>query len=196
MTPLRRLWLIRHARVLGHEGVIHGSDAPADLNERSAIRARARNLPPEAAAWCSPARRTVETARALGLAVQTLDDLREQDFGAWTGCRHADLARASEPGYEAFWEAPDRSRPPGGESFCDQVSRVETALQRLPAGDHVLVVHSGTVRSVLALALERRTRLALQFVVDPLGLTRIDTLDGAWRIVSVNVPPNYGMLDR
>ena len=50
----------------------------------------------------------------------------------------------------------------------------------------MLVVHSGTVRAVLAIALELAPDSALRFVIDPLSLTRIDRLDGGWRVVAVN----------
>jgi alpha-ribazole phosphatase len=56
----------------------------------------------------------------------------------------------------------------------------------LPAGNVVLVVHSGTVRAVLAIALDLAPEVALRFVIDPLSLTRIDRLANGWRIVAVN----------
>ncbi|MCC8960637.1 histidine phosphatase family protein, partial [Bradyrhizobium sp. Pear77] len=78
---------------------------------------------------------------------------------------------------------------PGGESFADQIARARAGLARLPAGDVVLVVHSGTIRAILAIALDLAPELALRFVIDPLSLTRIDRLQGAWRVVAVNLPP-------
>jgi alpha-ribazole phosphatase len=59
-------------------------------------------------------------------------------------------------------------------------------LARLPAGEGVLVVHSGTIRAVLAIALDLTPDSALRFVIDPLSLTRIDRLAGGWRVVAVN----------
>ena len=58
---------------------------------------------------------------------------------------------------------------------------------RLPPGDAVLVVHSGTVRAALAIALQIAPEPALRFVIDPLSLTRIDRLTDGWRVVCVNV---------
>jgi alpha-ribazole phosphatase len=48
------------------------------------------------------------------------------------------------------------------------------------------VVHSGTIRAALGIALGIEPEAALRFVIDPLSLTRIDRLDGAWRVVCVN----------
>ncbi len=180
------LWLIRHAPVDGPSGVIHGPDAPADLSDEAAFATLKATLPPNALAICSPARRTRETARRLGLNAIENAAFGEQDFGAWTGRRHNDLTAELGDAYRAFWKSPASNRPPGGESFADQIERARAGLVSLPAGDAVLVVHSGTIRAVLAIALDLAPDSALRFVIDPLSLTRIDRLDGGWRVVAVN----------
>jgi alpha-ribazole phosphatase len=181
-----KLWLIRHAPVDGPRGVIHGPDAPADTSDVAAFAALRAGLPQDAFAVCSPARRTWETAVTLGLdpVKQTL--FREQDFGAWTGRRHNDLVAELGDAYRDFWKSPADNRPPGGESFVDQIGRTITGLAALPPGDAVLVVHSGTIRAVLAVVLDLAPDAALRFVIDPLSLTRIDRLEGGWRVVAVN----------
>jgi alpha-ribazole phosphatase len=181
-----RLWLVRHAPVAGPRGVIHAPDAPADLSDTTAFSLLRVGLPPGASAFASPARRTIETAQALGLDPRIEPAFREQQFGDWTGRRHDDLARDLGDAYRVFWQAAATNRPPGGESFYDQIERVADGLARLPSGDVVLVVHSGTVRATLAIALDLPAEAALRFVVDPLSLTRIDRLAGGWRIVRVN----------
>ncbi len=180
------LWLIRHAPVDGPGGVIHGPDVPADLSDETAFAALKAKLPLNAFAVCSPARRTRETARRLGLDAVDNPAFREQDFGAWTGRRHDDLTAELGEAYREFWKSPAGSRPPGGESFVDQIARAGAGLASLPAGDAVLVVHSGTIRAALAIALDLAPDHALRFVIDPLSLTRIDRLDGGWRVVAVN----------
>ncbi len=181
------LWLVRHAPVDGPRGVIHAPDAPADIGDAAAFAALKARLPANAVAICSPARRTRETARALGLEAVEEPLLREQDFGDWTGARHDDLAAELGEAYRDFWKSPANNRPPGGESFVDQIARAGAALPSLPAGDVVLVVHSGTVRALLAIALELIPDAALRFVIDPLSLTRIDRLENGWRVVAVNM---------
>ena len=81
---------------------------------------------------------------------------------------------------------PAGNAPPGGESFVDQISRTVAGLAALPSGDAVLVVHSGTIRAVLAIALDLAPDAALRFVIDPLSLTRIDRLERGWRVGAVN----------
>lgn len=181
-----QLWMIRHAPVDGPRGIIHAPDAPADVSDAARVAALRAELP-NCPAYCSPARRTVETARALGLAAIEEPAFREQSFGTWTGRRHSDIeAELGTAAYLEFWRAAGRNRPPQGESFVDQIARVAAGLAKLPDGDVVLVVHSGTVRAALAIALDIPPASALRFVIDPLSLTRIDRLESAWRVVAVN----------
>ena len=97
MNQESRLWLVRHAPVDGPVGVIHAPDAPADLGNTSRLQALRAQLPAACAAYCSPARRTVETAAALHLDPITEPSFREQGFGAWTGRRHGEIEDPSRP---------------------------------------------------------------------------------------------------
>ncbi|MBW7969752.1 histidine phosphatase family protein [Bradyrhizobium sp. BR 10289] len=180
------LWLVRHAPVDGVKGTIHAADAPADLGDRTQLDALRQRLPQDAASYASPARRTVETARALGLAPKLVPEFSEQEFGDWTGRRHDQLAATGGDPYAQFWNDPARGKPPGGESFEDQVARVRRGLSQIDAGASTLVVHSGTIRAVLCVALDLTPQAALRFVIDPLSLTRIDRLATGWRVVCVN----------
>jgi alpha-ribazole phosphatase len=187
MSEDTRLWLIRHAPVAGPTGVIHDSDAPADISNAAAFAALRDRLPAKAAQFASPSVRTLETAAALGLRPIAEPNFREQNFGRWTGRRHDDLSCELGDAYREFWRTPANNRPPGGESFVDQIVRVREGLAALPGGDVVLVVHSGTVRAVLAIALDIEPEPALRFTIDPLSLTRIDRLSNGWRVVCVNL---------
>jgi alpha-ribazole phosphatase len=180
------LWLVRHAAVDGAEGTIHSLDAPADLNDRARLDAVRRLLPAKAACYASPARRTIDTARALELHPVLMPDFLEQDFGDWTGRRHVELAASRDERYALFWEDPARARPPGGESFEDQVKRVRRGLLAVAPGPATLVVHAGTIRAALCIALDIAPVAALRFVIDPLSISRIDRLTNGWRVASVN----------
>jgi alpha-ribazole phosphatase len=180
------LWLVRHAAVDGVEGTIHPLDAPADLHDQARLEAVRRRLPGDAACYASPARRTIQTARALRLDPVPMPEFAEQDFGDWTGRRHDDLATGGDENYARFWEDPARGRPPGGESFEDQVQRVRQGVLKLAPGPATLVVHSGTIRAALCIALDIAPSAALRFVIEPLSITRIDQLRNGWRVLSVN----------
>src|SRR6476620_11676639 len=165
MNVPTRLWLIRHAPVDGPRGVIHAPDAPADLSDDAAFTALLVRLPAQAFAVCSPARRTRDTAARLGLDAVEDAAFREQDFGNWTGRRHNDLVAELGEAYRTFWKSPAANRPPGGESFVDQIARARDGLASLPSDDVVLVVHSGTIRALLAIALDLTPDSALRFVI-------------------------------
>ena len=186
MSKEVHIWLVRHAPVAGPRDIIHDVNAPADTSDVAGLAALRAELPRTAAVICSPARRTWETALALGLTPVKETAFREQSFGARTGQRHNDIAAELGADYEKFWRSPATNRPPDGESFVDQIARVAIGLSALPAGNVVLVVHSGTIRATLAIALEMAPDSALRFVIDPLSLTLIDRLDAGWRIVGVN----------
>jgi len=180
------LWLIRHAPVDGVKGTIHAADAPADLGDRAQLEGLRQCLPTGAASYASPSRRTVETAQALGLTPELMAEFSEQNFGDWTGHRHDQLAATEGETYTQFWRDPAHGRPPDGESFEDQIARVRLGLARVGAGSATLVVHSGTIRAALCIAMDLAPQAALRFVIDPLSLTRIDRLAAGWRVVSVN----------
>jgi alpha-ribazole phosphatase len=180
------LWLVRHAVVSCAEGTIHSSDAPADLSDEAHLAAVRQKLPSNAVCYTSPARRTVDTARALRLDPILVLDLAEQDFGDWTGRRHDNLAASGEESYTRFWQDPAGSKAPGGESFEDQITRVGRWLAGIDAGPATLVTHSGTIRALLCIALDITPTAALRFVIDPLSITRLDRTRNGWRIVSVN----------
>jgi alpha-ribazole phosphatase len=155
-------------------------------------------------------RRTHQTASAIFAARVTAtvpapvitSELAEQHFGDWQGLTYAELEMRRDGAYHRFWHAPARERPPGGESFEDVVARVGTAMERITAAhagrDIVAVVHGGTIRAALAVALAIEPERALGFAVDTCSVTRMDhfamdpggaTQGAAWRIVAVNQHP-------
>ena len=96
---------------------------------------------------------------------------------------------------------PPATGRPAAKVLSIRSSAREQGSRRLPAGDAILVVHSGTIRAVLAIALDLAPDNALRFVIDPLSLTRIDRLEDGWRVVAVNqrwrsVPPWPQMVAR
>jgi len=200
-----RWWLVRHAPVPDPEGRILGQiDLPADTSDVEDLEALARLLPPRAVLVTTPLGRTGQTARALVASGARLPRpieepaMSEQHFGAWQGLTWGGLSSSErpDPALTDFWADPAHATPPGGESFADVVRRVAGALERLSVAhagrDIVAVVHAGTIRAALSVALGLDPAVALRFVVDPLSLTRLDWLsgtgdwDGGWRVGCVN----------
>jgi broad specificity phosphatase PhoE len=159
----------------------------AELRRRYAKPSEAR----VAAVVCSPVRRARETAeavaQALGLPLQTDDDLREIDFGDWEGRRVEDV-QARYPDELAAWRADASLAAPGGESVADVARRVRTARRRLaerhPGATVLIVSHLYPVRlsvlDVLGAPLEAVHRMEH----DPTAVSELRLRDGAstlWR---------------
>lgn len=202
MSAVTRWWLIRHAPVPNPERLIYGrSDPPADTSEGPAALALSRSLPADAVWIVTPRQRTRQTATALHPATEPLvePDLAEQDFGVWEGMSHDGVALWHPEGSRRFWAAPATETPPKGESFATVMARVAGAVQRLtaahPGRDLVAVIHAGSIRAALALALDLSPEAALRLRIDPWSLTRIDHFAtgegeaGAWAVNGVNLPP-------
>ncbi len=95
------------------------------FGDAAAFAALKARLPAGALAVCSPARRTRETARALGL------DAVEQASLSRAGFRRLDRPpprrsrRRTRRGLSRILEIAASNRPPGGESFVDQIDARE-----------------------------------------------------------------------
>jgi alpha-ribazole phosphatase len=204
-----RLWLVRHAPV-AHGGRIYGqADLSCDCSETALFAGLAEKLPRDAVWVTSNLRRTHETATAIiraglpgplpfpGPDAIEIADLAEQDFGRWQGLTYEELEESRARDFHRFWHAPAHEAAPGGESFVAVIERVSSAIHRLvrthPGRDIIAVVHGGTIRAALALALGLDPEAALAFTIGNCSITRIDRIDGpgmghGWRVVTVNRP--------
>jgi broad specificity phosphatase PhoE len=120
--------------------------------------ARALDVDGLVAAYSSPLRRALETARilarALGLEVTPSEPLREVDVGSWQGLTRTEVQARFPEGYRRWrglgdgWE--------GGEMYEELGRRVIGGIRGiadLHVGRRVLVVtHGGPIRSALAAA--------------------------------------------
>jgi len=199
-TGTTRWWWLRHAPIPDPEGRIAGClDLACDTSDDDWFKALAMRLPRNPVLVESGLMRCGQTIGALEAAGLPLTPaivepgLMEQDFGRWQGHSWNELASAKDPDLPEFWRNPATMVPPAGESFAAVVDRVREVVDRLngeyPGRDIIAVAHAGTIRAALAIALDIRPEKALNFVVDPLSLTRLDALSGGWRVGGVNWLP-------
>lgn len=173
------LTILRHAPPL-NDGLLAGRrDIEADCHDLAAMERLSQCLERPTQTLCSPARRCLQTARALNLRVdEVAPELWEQDFGTWEGQPPAalpDLGRLS----------PDRLArhcPEGGESFQQMAARVQARLQRLDR-DTLIVAHAGTARAALAMVVGPA---ALAFSIAPLSRTILRRAGTEWAVEAVN----------
>jgi broad specificity phosphatase PhoE len=161
-----RLILVRHGETESNRERLTLGREDVPLNEKGRRQAAALVSPlaaaPVAAIYSSPLSRAVETARpladALGLEVQTDDDLTEMDVGEMEGLSPQEMGER----YGDFlreWVSPRAGdlRIPGGESLQDVQDRAWAAVERLrerhPDDTLVVVSHNFTIHVILCRAL-------------------------------------------
>ncbi|WP_376875874.1 histidine phosphatase family protein [Albirhodobacter sp. R86504] len=133
----------------------------------------------------SPMQRCRQTAAALFDDWSIEPELREQNFGDWEGVPYTELPDIGVmSGAELALH-----RPPQGESFADLCARACPVISGLGHHDQhrkiALVVHAGTIRAALSLAVGQPA--ALSFQVANLSLTRLILLpQAAYSIAGVN----------
>jgi len=157
-----RVFLVRHgATVLSAEDRFAGS-TDVDLSDEGRKQARglAGRLAREklAAVYCSPMKRTVETATLtvapLGIVPETVDGLREISHGRWEGMTRAEVEVAFANEYAAWEEDPFTFAPEGGESGLNVLARSLPVIRDIVVrheGEAVLVVsHKATIRLLIS----------------------------------------------
>jgi alpha-ribazole phosphatase len=192
-------WWVRHAPVPGPRDQIKGRlDLPSDTSDTRTFAIQAARLPKDAVVFTSSRIRTQQTLAALVKAgfdapsPQIEPDFDEQDFGRFQG--HTWGALAGDPALDAFWKDPANTPAPGGESFAQLVDRVRRGIARvgtLHAGKTIVIVaHAGTIRSALCVAMGIAPKAGLTFAISTVSITRIEGIDAAWRVRTVNWLPD------
>jgi broad specificity phosphatase PhoE len=161
-----RLYFIRHGEVEHrYHRIFGGSRIDMELSPLGHEHAHALvdwfGETPLDAVYASPMLRVHQTAQPLlnarGLAPVVMPDLREVDFGDWTGFRWHDIQEKF--GVQAFdWlELLENGGMPNGETGNALVSRVRACLERVlhdnPNKNVAVVCHGGIVRVMLSLLL-------------------------------------------
>ena len=166
MTSPTRLFLIRHAEVEARYQHVFGGSVDMDLSprghEQAAALADFLRTKSFDALYASPMKRVQQTLAPLlknGTPPPAIrPELREVDFGAWTG--HGWDAVHEKFGVSAFtWlEQLERGTIPNAENTGDWRARVERALTEIlaaPTGNSVAVFcHGGVIRMMLSILMD------------------------------------------
>jgi probable phosphoglycerate mutase len=185
-------YLVRHAAhdLLGR--MLTGRRPDVALNESGRANAErlatrlARERP--VAVLSSPLERCLETAkpiaRACGASLEPSEALDEIDFGGWSGRSFEELG--GDPAW-AFWNASrGAARCPGGESMLEAQARIVRRLERLPAGDVVLVSHGDVIKAALCWALGLPLDFVHRMEIAPGSISAIELGQGAPLVRGVN----------
>src|SRR5437899_12499454 len=113
MDESTTVWLVRHGLPDGSSGLCYGRhDIPLSLEGMNRAGQIARQLrgEPISHIYSSSLRRAVDTARILaephGLIVQTMEELREIDFGDLDGLTYDEIQRQRPDVFQSCVERP------------------------------------------------------------------------------------------
>jgi broad specificity phosphatase PhoE len=154
------IFLARHGQTAYNHELRFQGHLPVPLDDTGREQARALAAVAEehdfAALWCSPLARARETANIVGAAIglEAREDARfaETDAGDWTDLPFAEVQARDPEGFARFLAADPGFRFPGGESFAEQATRVESGLEAVQGGPlpALVVCHRGVIRLALA----------------------------------------------
>jgi probable phosphoglycerate mutase len=187
---------VRHGSHDRLDRVLCGRMQGVGLSERGReeVRAAGRRLAREgvAALYSSPMARTRETAdllaAALGLPVETAEDLIELDYGDWTGATFEELH--DDPRWDLWNRGRGVTRPPGGESMLEVQSRVrrfvEDVTRRHPDRRVAAVSHGDPIKAILAQALGMPLDNLARLEISPASISVLLSGDWGMKVFSVN----------
>lgn len=200
-ADLASLFLIRHAEVAQPYQQVFGGRIDMELSPRGHRQAEALAawVKPGSiqAAYASPMRRVQQTLLPLlkaGLPAPVIvQDLREVDFGDWTG--HTWNEVSEKFGVSAFqWlDQLEADAIPGAESGARLRARLHPVLKRILAnhpGQSVAVVcHGGVIRMLLSILFDLPFSRMSMFEVDYASITQVRFQSRKTQLQWLNLAP-------
>jgi broad specificity phosphatase PhoE len=203
-TPMQILYLIRHAETaFNRDGRIqgHSESMLSKLGIQQARRIGERlDYVHFVAAYTSPSKRTVHTARLAlkGVEAQTRDGLREINLGRWEGMKASQLRERYPRLVEQWFHSPSAVRIPGAETVGQFRRRVVREMNRIrkehPSGEVAVVTHGGVIcvylTSLLGMKLDdlwsfKIRNASVTRVLFPQGKARVDLLGDIHHLAGV-----------
>lgn len=162
---MKKLILIRHGetdyttqrKYCGHENIPLNA---LGIKQAKRLRSRLKNMQVDAI-YSSDLERALETAKLAfpDMQVARTEELREINFGEFSGLTFRDV-ESKYPGiYKAWIENPESAKIPNGESLPDLARRVDRFFERITKdnlnGNVAIISHGGPIR-ILLLKLQER----------------------------------------
>jgi broad specificity phosphatase PhoE len=183
--PPTRLLLLRHAEVEDRYHRRFGGRIDMGLSPRGQTQARALagylKLTRLDALYVSPMKRARQTmepiAAATALTPSVVPDLREVDFGDWTGLSWTEVGERFRVSALDWLHRLDDASIPNGESNASFRLRVEPCLlnilQSHPGQTVAVVCHGGVIRMMLSILLRLPLPATGSFEIEYASLTRL-----------------------
>lgn len=195
------LLLIRHAEVEARYQRVFGGRIDMDLSptglEQAAALARYLQRRRLDAVYASPMKRVQRTLAPLLVngtpRPVVLPDLREVDFGDWTGYGWEDvLTRFNVSAYDWLHHL-EAGTVPNGESARDLQGRVEPCLRQIlrdhPGQTVAIYCHGGVVRALLSILLDLPLSKMTHFEVDYASVTDVEVNARTTEVQLLNFAP-------
>jgi broad specificity phosphatase PhoE len=201
---MTRLLLIRHGEVEDRYHRVFGGRIDMALSERGHRQARhlAEYLPPGSldAIYASPMRRAQQTLEPLAQHGRqppvTHADLREVDFGDWTGLKWDEVRERFNVSAFEWLAQIELGAIRNGECGRRLRARVEPCLRSIlaqHAGQTVAAVcHGGVIRMILAILLDLPLSKTAAFEIDYASLTETHVNEARTEIQFLNFAPWKG----
>ncbi len=201
-APVTSLFLLRHAEVESpYQRVFGGSRIDMDLSprghEQAAALARYVRRHPFHAVYASPMKRVQQTLAPIApdLAVTPVirAELREMDFGDWTGLSWDEVfAKYRIPAFQ-WLEQLEAAGIPNAECRSSFAARIETCVRQILAAHHgqqvAIFCHGGVIRMILSLLLDLPLSKMAHFDIDYASITRVDIEVGKIEVQFLNHAP-------
>lgn len=199
-TPTRLL-LLRHAEVEEKYHRTFGGRIDMALSARGIEQAEtlARYLRRSRldAIYTSPMKRAQQTTSALArdrtVSPVACEDLREVDFGAWTGLRWEEVTGRFNVSPYCWLAKLEEAAIPGAESALRLRERVEPCLRQLlaenPARSVAIVCHGGVIRMMLSVLLGLPWTSMGAMEIEYASLTQISWLPWKSELQLLNFTP-------
>ncbi len=201
MEPPTRLFLLRHAEVDERYHRVFGGRIDMDLSPRGRAQAKALGDYLERvrfdAIYASPMKRVRQTlAQFNGTQPQSpiiLDELREVDFGSWTGLNWDEVRERFQTSAFLWLDHLEQGSIAEAEPVAQFQQRIDLALQTVlaeRAGQAVAVVcHGGVIRMLLSILLELPFRKTAAFEIEYASVTMVQHAPNKTEIQLLNFTP-------
>jgi probable phosphoglycerate mutase len=159
---MTHIFLTRHGHVdwIAPERFRGRAELPlSELGKKqaAALASRIARTARPSAIYASPLSRCQHTAQAIsqmtGARVQTLSDLIDTDYGQWQGRTHQEVKKSWPQEFKNWFEHPDLTALPDGETLAAVLVRSTAILRRMlaehPDDPVVLVGHDSINRVIL-----------------------------------------------
>jgi phosphoserine phosphatase len=196
---LTKLILTRHGHVEGIVPPRFRGHVDLELTARGSAEAkrlgdRIAALWKPGALFCSPLKRSMATARAIGadcgLKVEMLSELNDIDYGSWQYQTFDDVKTRETKLYEVWFSMPERVRFPGGESLQDVAARTADATRHILSHHRdetvVVVAHDSVNRVLLSQLLGMPLSAYWRLAQDDCCINEIDITAQSARLIRMN----------